>query len=248
MTTYPIKLYITQELYDNVGTTPLYRADDHISKALSDKGHDADIDKVFTYPDAPTENTKQDFESACLVDGWEPGLGPCSYSSLGAWMKDWIDYNDMPDSPFVVLMTNHSVSGNGLTHKTGYGDPVTRIKSVSGVQGGADIADLPYTPDRYRHEASNKAAFDAGQSLLHELGHALLPFQGEDHETGDITYNSGAGKKYRTPMGINEKQDNVCNTNSYYNPGDLDYQLWYSSCGESYWVGADGTYSASNTY
>lgn len=242
MTTYPIKLYITQDLYDNVGTAPLYRAEDHISKAVSDKGHTADVEKVFTYPNPPTEDAYESFDDRCWTEGWEPGYGECSYSNLGDWLEDWIEYKGLPDSPFVVLMTNVESTGHGKTHRIGYGDPVSRVESYAVVGGGPYIANLPYTPDRYRHEADDKDAFDSGQTLLHETGHTLLPWQTEDHETGEITYHSGASKKYRSPMGLDGNQDNVCGTNNYYNPGGLDYQLWYSDCGESKWVNADGTY------
>lgn len=230
---YQIGVWISSELYNADGWTPLDRAVEWIDGALNktDKGGNA-TGYYDTVP-APVEDKETSFSTQypCLNES-------CSYDHLLQWWDDYAPchFNVQSDSNILITLDDdyHPMDGGRAWQSGKYaiaetGKYLSGLSSTYGEYGKGDPHDCMHT-------------------VLEEIGHNLLQENTDDegkynngdgynhHDNGSIQKHDGEG--YITPMGIDDKElsfdSGSNNCDEYYSTSPVGYELHWSECAEGY--------------
>lgn len=216
---YEVKVWITQELYNNEGTEPKENAKAHIQGAFDQVPHTVSIGTTSDYPAAPAEDPHATFEANI----------PCTnktktYDFLCYWFQDWLECYASEAKDCNLLITNADESKGGAT---GY-------NQYAAAPGGSEIAsDLSTTYD----SEGTSHGHETMSISLHEMGHAFLEMSGDtEHKVGNV-YHDTDGTGYCTPMALRKD-----GTWSQYCGVTVDssnctgYQLYWSDCCSDNWA------------
>jgi hypothetical protein len=230
---YDIPIYMTKTAKENVGLEARDRAAFYLEDAINEKqGRSVNIIKPSTFPEPPIQDCYQSFTD----EDWA-GFGTRTYSCLGQWIHVYTENKAVPHSEdAVLLLTDVSSTAHGKTWKV--------WSNEEEPAAGAGIGGAEYLPalnsdsaTRYRGTTAEKQAFDAMNTVLHEVGHCLLTIDDfNEHRTGEITKNPAESyREYKTPMGLNGEKTNACGWTYNTHPSNVEHQLWYSNCCEGEW-------------
>jgi hypothetical protein len=225
VTSYNIEIFETDELQTsmddeyNDAWQAAERAETWIKGAFeSNSGHEATVGIAKdSEPDPGQEGPAGDsFDQGCIC---AENTYRCSYNNLFDWWGDWLQadckdpHEDADDCR--LLLTDYS-RGGGL----GAGD-------IAVACVGQDIAEL----DSSHHRWGGQSKHNAMDTVLEEIGHALINWDGDNncshsdddgdgrgHDSGVIKYDTTESDYGVTPMGITgDRCNNNCADNSSLN-------------------------------
>lgn len=220
MASFDIGLYITQELYDKEGNTPLDRAKTYVDEAINYYSpHTASIHAVTSHsvsaPSQELPSGELNEPEPCVA---EPEMR--SYGGLVGWWADYADNCDTKGNDATVLITNGDYGGTvGVTK----GDACV-------CEGGSHIADLPSSYEMYGSDTKHKAV----NTVIHEIGHVIINDTINHHEAYN-TLKSSNGNWGETAMetgAISEISENECGHDVHSQTGSYQ-RLAYSLCAEN---------------
>lgn len=181
-------IYLTDALYDNVGTEPRDWAQKYIDQAVEETTYTTTYLEPSVNPDPPYEIAYNHDKTPFRAD--PDGDGDHDYyNGTATWLRDWVNARSWaPKAKDVnVLLTNYD--GQLGATVGAESDP-----KFSSVEGGLHFADLTSVKEQGCSEA-----IDSIQTLLHEVGHGITesPDMYSEHNMG-MVYNT-SGVNYETP-------------------------------------------------
>lgn len=215
---YEVNVWITQELYNNEGTTPKEKAKTYIQGAFNQVPHTVSLGTTSDYPAPPTEDPLQSFEANV----------PCTnktktYDSLWPWFKDWLSCYGNEAKDCNLLITNADYGKGGVTGNNKY----------AAAPGGSEIA---YWLSSTYDSTGCSAGHEAMSISLHEMGHSFMKMSGSnEHSVGNVYYDSD-GTGYCTPMALRKDGtwEQYCGA-TVDSSSDSCFQLYWSDCCSDNW-------------
>lgn len=219
MTSFDIGLYPTQQLTHVAGSTPIERAEMHIDDALNpDSEHSVTIHTGFNIS-APIEPVGPSFTTERY---------PCTRKTRDEYY--WNDIGEWWDI-YTRVCGSYGDDAAILITDGGYYDTVgiTYNNYACVCEGGRYLSDLPANDTGQ----GSGTEYDVISTVLHELGHAIISANVNEHKVYD-TYQSSSGDWGKTamdtgaigPISYNECGDPVHSAT----PGQV--ATGYSECAE----------------